>query len=102
MTATLTEVRRRRQEILDILARGGAGNVRVFGSVARGDADERSDVDLLVDLAEPHPHGFAYFGLIDQLQQELAQALGRPVHVVDLDDPDLPSAKKILAEAVPL
>lgn len=37
--------------------------MRVFGSVARGDADERSDVDLLVDLDEPRPRGFAYFGL---------------------------------------
>lgn len=99
---TLTEVRRRRQEILDILAKGGAGNVRVFGSVARGDADERSDVDLLVDLAEPQPRGFAYFGLIDQMQRELGEALGRPVHVVDVDDPDLPAAKKMLADAVRL
>ncbi len=98
---TLSDVRRRRQEILDILDKGGAGNVRVFGSVARGDADERSDVDLLVDLGEPQPRGFAYFGLIDQLQRELATVLGQPVHVVDVD-PDVPAAKKILAEAVPL
>jgi predicted nucleotidyltransferase len=99
---TLTEVRLRRQEILDILGRAGAGNVRVFGSVARGDADERSDVDLLVDLAEPQPRGFAYFGLIDELQRELAAALHRPVHVVDVDDPTTPAARKILAEAIPL
>jgi predicted nucleotidyltransferase len=99
---TLSDVRRRRETILNILSRAGAGNVRVFGSVARGDADERSDVDLLVDLGEPRPRGFAYFGLIDQLQRDLEQALGRPVHVVDLDDTKLPAARKIMAEAVPL
>ena len=99
---TLTEVRRRRQEILDILGRAGAGNVRVFGSVARGDADEHSDLDLLVDLAKPQPRGFAYFGLIDELQRELAAARDRPVHVVDVDDPATPAGRKILAEAVPL
>ena len=33
-----------------LAAECGAGNVRVFGSVARGDTDSRSDVDLLVDL----------------------------------------------------
>jgi predicted nucleotidyltransferase len=99
---TISDVRRRREEILDILGRAGASNVRVFGSVARGDADERSDVDLLVDLLDPQPRGFAYFGLIDQLQRQLATALGRPVQVVDVDDPDLPAAQKILAEAIPL
>ena len=99
---TLTEVRRRRQEILDILGRAGAGNVRVFGSVARGTADERSDVDLLVDLEEPRPHGFAYFGLIDELQQALQEELGLPVHVAEIRDPSIPMAKEILAEAVPL
>jgi len=39
-----------RQEILDIAARNGARNVRVFGSVARGDADAMSDIDFLVDM----------------------------------------------------
>jgi len=39
-----------RQEILAIAARNGARNVRVFGSVARGDADAMSDIDFLVDM----------------------------------------------------
>jgi len=39
-----------RAEILGIARRHGASNIRVFGSVARGDADLNSDVDLLVDL----------------------------------------------------
>jgi predicted nucleotidyltransferase len=48
---TLDELRRtKRDEILRIAAIHGASNVRIFGSVARGDANEASDVDLLVDL----------------------------------------------------
>lgn len=38
-----------RQEIIDLAAKHGAKNVRVFGSVARGDATDESDVDFLVD-----------------------------------------------------
>jgi hypothetical protein len=40
----------KREEILQIAARHGAHNVRVFGSVARGDAGPESDIDLLVEL----------------------------------------------------
>ncbi len=40
----------RREQILEIAARHGARNVRVFGSVARGDAREDSDIDFLVEL----------------------------------------------------
>ena len=46
----IEELRNRRDEILRIAAEHGARHVRVFGSVARGDADERSDIDFLVDL----------------------------------------------------
>ncbi len=42
----------KRQEILAIAAKHGAYNVRIFGSVARGEADEQSDVDILVELEE--------------------------------------------------
>jgi len=48
---TLKELlKEKRPEILQIAARHGARNVRVFGSVVRGDAREDSDVDFLVDL----------------------------------------------------
>jgi predicted nucleotidyltransferase len=40
----------RRNDILRTAARHGAHNVRVFGSVARGEAHEQSDIDLLVDM----------------------------------------------------
>lgn len=48
---TLEELRAtKRDQIIAIAAKYGASNVRVFGSVARGEADEKSDVDFLVDL----------------------------------------------------
>ena len=43
----------KRDEILQVCAKYGARNVRVFGSVARGEADEQSDIDLLVEF-EPN------------------------------------------------
>ncbi len=47
---TLADLRARRDEILALAERYGASNVRVFGSVARGDATPDSDIDLLVDF----------------------------------------------------
>ncbi len=46
---TLELLRERRSEILTICAKHGARNVRIFGSVARGEADAQSDVDFLID-----------------------------------------------------
>jgi predicted nucleotidyltransferase len=43
-------LKEKRKEILQIAKNYGAKNVRVFGSVARGEADEKSDIDLLVDM----------------------------------------------------
>jgi len=43
-------LRSKRSEILDLAEHHGAHNVRVFGSVARGEAGPQSDIDLLVDL----------------------------------------------------
>ena len=46
---TLDAVRQRRAEILELARKHGATNVRIFGSVLRGEDDPDSDVDLLVD-----------------------------------------------------
>jgi predicted nucleotidyltransferase len=48
---TLTELRAHRDEIEEIGRRYGVSNIRVFGSVARGDADDNSDLDLLIDAS---------------------------------------------------
>lgn len=74
---TLEELRRRRAAVLAVAARRGAGDVRVFGSVARGEAGEASDVDVLVRFESGR-------SLFDQvhLRDELTQLLGVPVDVV--------------------
>jgi predicted nucleotidyltransferase len=64
---TLETLRERRQDILAIAARRGASNVRVFGSVARGDAGPESDVDFLVDF-EPGVSLLDHAGLLVDLQ----------------------------------
>ncbi|MBM2811407.1 MAG: putative nucleotidyltransferase [Chloroflexi bacterium] len=79
---TMDALRARRDEILRIAAEYGASKVRIFGSVARGEADERSDVDVLVDMAK-EPTGFAYFGRLDQLRTALEELLGCHVDVAD-------------------
>jgi predicted nucleotidyltransferase len=67
----------RREEILRIAARHGARNVRVFGSVARGEADSQSDIDLLVEFKR----GTTLIGHAT-LVQELEDLLGVKVDVV--------------------
>ncbi len=57
----------RREEILSLASRHGARNVRLFGSVARGDARADSDVDILVDM-EPGRSLFDLGGLLYDLQ----------------------------------
>lgn len=79
---TLPRLRARRREILKIAAAHGASNVRVFGSVARGDTNSSSDVDLLVDIMSD-ARGFAYFGLLEDLRRALADTLECEVDVVD-------------------
>jgi predicted nucleotidyltransferase len=70
-TMTLQELRTtKRDEILLIAARRGARNVRVFGPVAQGDDDERSDIDFLVDL-EPDRSLFDRSGLLIDLEAEV-------------------------------
>jgi hypothetical protein len=97
---TLGELRARRDEILRVAAAYGARNVRVFGSVARGEADAQSDVDLLVDLTAD-VGGFAYFGLLEDLRQALADVLEREVDVVDSAGLNR-LRERVLREALPL
>jgi len=98
--ATLLELQARRDEVLRIAAAYDARNVRVFGSVARAEADADSDVDFLVDIATD-ARGFAYFGLLEGLRQALTDTLGRQVDVVDSAGLNR-LREQILREAVPL
>jgi predicted nucleotidyltransferase len=48
----------KREEILQIATKHGAYNVRIFGSVARGEANEDSDIDFLINVRENHSRWF--------------------------------------------
>ncbi len=60
----------KREEIFQIAAKYGAYNIRIFGSVARREADENSDVDFLVEM-EPGRSLFDLGGLLMDLQELL-------------------------------
>jgi len=90
-------LKEKRDEILRVAAKHGARNVRVFGSVARGEADEHSDLDFIVQL-EP---GRSLLDL-GGLQYELEQLLGCRVDVVTERGLKARIRERVLREAVPL
>jgi len=67
----------KREEILEMATRHGAGNVRVFGSVVHGNAGPQSDVDLLVEMTP----GRSLLDLIG-FWQDVEELLGRRVDVI--------------------
>jgi len=87
----------RKEQILALAAKYGASNVRVFGSVARGTADENSDVDFLVNLA-PGRSLFDLGGLLYELQK----LLGRNVDVITPAGLRPRIRDRVLKEAVPI
>ena len=74
---TLELLRQHREAILRIAERHGARNIRIFGSVVRGEAGPESDIDFLIDRAE-HTSSWFPAGLV----LELEEVLGRKVDVV--------------------
>ncbi len=87
----------RKEQILALAASYGASRVRVFGSVARGTADDESDIDFLVDLA-PGRSLFDLGGLLYELQG----LLGRPVDVITTAGLRPRIRDRVLKEAVPI
>ena len=90
-------VRTKREQILRLARRHGVTGVRVFGSMARGDAGPHSDVDLLVEVG-PDPSPWFPGGLV----AELEELLGRRVQVVTERGLDELLRDRVLEEAVPL
>ena len=90
-------LKEKREEILSIATKYGAFNVRIFGSVARGEETADSDVDFLVEL-EPGRN------LLDRiaLMQDLEDLLGRKVDVATVKGLREYFHDRILNEAVPL
>jgi predicted nucleotidyltransferase len=92
-----TDLQLQRQAILRIAASHGARNLRVFGSVARGEARPGSDLDLLVDM-EP---GRTLLDLV-AVGQDLEALLGRRVDVLTEASVHPRLRATIVAEARPL
>jgi predicted nucleotidyltransferase len=74
-------VRRYRRDLVAAAAAHGVQNLRVFGSVARGEDRPDSDVDLLADL----PPGLSLFGL-GRVEADLEAILGARVDLIPADD----------------
>ena len=87
----------KREDILRVASKRGASNVRVFGSVARGEADSKSGIDLLVDL-EPGRSLFDLGGLLVDLQE----LLGQKVDIVTERGLRERIREHVLKEAIPL
>jgi predicted nucleotidyltransferase len=87
----------RREEILRLAELRGAHSLRVFGSVARGEANENSDLDLLVAW-EPGRSLLDHAGLV----QDLQELLGMRVHVGTEKSLHWYVRDRILREATPL
>jgi uncharacterized protein len=94
---TLEMLRGKKVEILRIAAKHGASNVRIFGSVVRGEDSAHSDVDMLVDMADNR-------SLLDLVgfQQEVETLVGRRADVLTENGLSRHLKDRILAEAAPL
>ena len=90
-------LRKNRQQILAIAKKYGAYNVRIFGSLARGEARPESDIDFLVEM-EPGRSLFDLGGLL----YDLEQLLGVEVDVVTEKGLRARLREKVLQEAIPL
>ncbi|MBD2000344.1 nucleotidyltransferase family protein [Leptolyngbya sp. FACHB-541] len=88
-------LKEKREEILAIAAKHGAYNVRVFGSVARGEANDKSDVDFLVEIEQGRT-------LLDQISliQSLEDLLGRKVDVAEPENLHKLIKDRVLKEAI--
>ena len=90
-------VQARREDILRTASQHGAYNVRVFGSVARGEDDEKSDIDFLIDMEDGR-------SLLDLggLLIDLEELLGCRVDVITEKGLKERIRDRVLQEAIPL
>jgi hypothetical protein len=94
---TRLSINRQREAILEIAARYGATNIRIIGSVARGDATDASDLDLIVRFERGR-------SLLDHggLVMDLRELLGIRVDVIDEEAMRPRFRQHVMKEAIPL
>ena len=95
--STVQALRHRKQEIEAIARKHGAGNVRVFGSVAREEDSPASDIDFLIDVVGNTTSWFP-----SRMALDLQDLLGRPVDVLTERSLHPVLRDKVLREAIPL
>ncbi|NQX25923.1 nucleotidyltransferase domain-containing protein [Microbacteriaceae bacterium VKM Ac-2854] len=98
MTLPSTALAEHRDELLDLLRSRGVTTAVVFGSTARGEDIEGSDLDVALRLADPGD-GWDYFRIWGELRDDIARTLGVPADVVYLDDP---GADRVVTDVLPL
>ena len=94
---TKDDIFKRREEIMAVARRYGTSDIRIFGSVARGDATETSDLDLVVRL-EPGRTLFDQGGLL----MDLRELLGMKVDVISEGALSGRFEREVRREAIPL
>lgn len=95
--ATLDDIRARREAILALARKYGIRQVRLFGSVVRGEDRPNSDLDVLVDF-EPRRTLLDLIGF----EQDLEEMFGRKVEVISARGINPRIEDRVLGEAVPL
>ena len=93
----LQNIQEKRQEIIKIATKYGASNIRIFGSVARGEATENSDIDFLMDIKSGH-------SLLHRISliQELEDLLNCKVDVAKPQQLHEIIKEQVLQESIPL
>jgi len=99
-------LQQKREEILNLAAQHGASNIRIFGSVARDEEGEDSDIDFLVDM-ESDRSLLDRIGLIQDLEDILGRKvdediLGRKVDVATIKGLRESFRERIMSQAIPL
>ncbi len=97
MSMTLNDLRKKREHIKKIAQKHGADNIRVFGSISRGEEGPDSDIDFLVDFEADR----SLFDLVG-LKLELEELLGYKVDLVTEGGIHRLISSRIMKEAVPL
>ena len=93
----LEHLRHKREDIRQIAARHGAFNVRVFGSVARGEAEPESDIDFLIEKGQTTSSWFPAGLVLD-----LEELLDRRVEIVSETALNQYVRERVLREAIPI
>ena len=90
-------LREQRDNVIKIASKHGVTHIRIFGSAARGESREDSDIDFLIEVNGPTTPWFP-----GSLAADLEKLLGRHVDVIEPEAIRKPLRERILQEAVPL